>query len=550
MIYKANSFSTFLLVLLMFWPFISQSQHIYVVEEPIEGKLLFSTIDSVLIENFLSTYIKENQSSGFFNLSYSIETKEDTLVYRIIKGPQIQWSALKKGNLPSVYLGNYSFEQKFITGNAFSRKQIIKLFSAVITKAENSGYPFAYIHLDSLQINEQDIRAVINFNPGPYITFDSLKLSGSGKVNKKWLEAYLDIKQGEPFSQKKVDRIEEKIGDLTFLRLNNKSTLTFQNDEAIVYLDLKHQLSNQFDAVIGFAPGIDSDLLITGKANVELYNLFNRGHQLLFDWRRIKRQTQELELIYAIPNLLNTPFSIAGKADLFRQDTSFFNRNLQLDLSYAIGRISVGAFTRAFKSIKIGEEQNQDIKDISVTYFGVNGIYTALNKRFRPTNGVRIVTSIAAGNKEVNIDGIENSSTQLDIFFEAHRYQSVSSGFLYNGIQASGLFNKNIIFNDLQRIGGVNSIRGFPESYFYISQYYMIQNEYHWLFNDGSSFFILADAAYLKDQNYKYAYSFGLGFDLRVNNGIFELIYALGKEQNIPLSFDRSVLHFGYRAIF
>ncbi|MGK7389305.1 MAG: hypothetical protein ACNS60_03115 [Candidatus Cyclobacteriaceae bacterium M2_1C_046] len=550
MFYKANSFNKLLLVFLILWPFFSQSQNIYVVKELPEGKQLISSTDPVQIKYFLNNYIQENQSIGYFDITYTEDLKPDSVFYTIQKGQQFHWSVLSKGNLPASYLGKYNFEHKFDSGKPFSHDQINKLFSSVIKRAENKGYPFAYVHLDSIKINEREIKAVINFNPGPYITFDSLKLSGTGKINKKWLEAYLEIRQGQPFSQKKLNQIEEKVDELLFLKLNDKPVTTFQNDEATVNIDLKHQTANQFDAVIGFAPGVEDNLLITGKANVELQNLFNRGHNFLFDWRRIKKNTQELELIYAIPNLFNTPISVAGKVDLFRQDVLFFNRNLQLDLNYSIGRLNFGAFTRSFKSIKTDEEENRDIKDITINYYGMAGGYSTLNNILRPTKGIKIESSIAAGSKEMDIVGFPASSTQLDIYFNAQRYQGISSGFLYNNLLSRSIINDNVLFNELLRVGGVNSIRGFPENYFFVSQYNMLLNEYHWLFNDGSSFFILADAAYLKDDTYKYAYSLGLGFDLKVNNGIFELIYALGKEENIPVSFDRSVLHFGYRAVF
>lgn len=549
--HKANLITWFLLCGLLLMDFSAAGQEKkYIVEYP-EGVNLFSSSDSVTIARQLKDYLHLKQGEGYFLVDYKIKSEGYKVLFVIEEGQQFEWAKISKGNLPQKFLGDFSFEQKFESGNPFSKDQIERLLKNVIRRSENSGYPFASVRLDSISIEGTQFSARINYSPGPFIAFDSLNIINEERVNKKWLASYLNIRKEDPYNQDHVDQISGKIAALPFFSLVADPYVTFQNEQAIVYLNIKYQPVNKFDAVIGFGQGREKKLLITGKANIELHNLFNRAHHFLLEWNRIRSETQELILDYEILNVLYLPFNIGGHMDLFRKDTSFFNSNLKLQVGFTKNRVSTGAFIRNFRSIKLSNDQDAQIKDINVNYFGLAVEYVKIDNFLTPTEGLVLSTSFAVGNKDIkNISGINDKSTQLNFMADISKYSTFSSGYLSNTLKIEGILNKNLYENDLVRVGGINSIRGFPESYFYVSQYYISLNEYHWTFNDGSSFFVLADGGYIKENNLNLLYSMGLGFDLRVNNGIFELIYALGKEEGTSLSFDNSVLHFGFRTVF
>jgi hypothetical protein len=67
--------------------------------------------------------------------------------------------------------------------------------------------------------------------------------------------------------------------------------------------------------------------------------------------------------------------------------------------------------------------------------------------------------------------------------------------------------------------------------------------------NNKSSFLLIADLAYLNNQ-VGFAYSSGVGLDLKTKNGWFRLLYALGMQNNESINISAAKVHFGYIALF
>jgi hypothetical protein len=86
---------------------------------------------------------------------------------------------LSRGNAPDEVLRDAGYRTR---GNAepfLSYQQWVQLSERILVSAENHGYPFAGVQLDSIQAEFRQMKASINFQRGPVIAFDSLLLSGT-----------------------------------------------------------------------------------------------------------------------------------------------------------------------------------------------------------------------------------------------------------------------------------------------------------------------------------------------------------------------------------
>ena len=99
----------------------------------------------------------------------------------------------------------------------------------VIGYAENHGYPFASIRLDSIKLQGNDLSASLNYQSGPVITFDTLKVAGDSNTKISFLQNYLRIQPDQPFSMKRVEEAEARLARLPFLKSAGPNQLTFQN---------------------------------------------------------------------------------------------------------------------------------------------------------------------------------------------------------------------------------------------------------------------------------------------------------------------------------
>ena len=75
---------------------------------------------------------------------------------------------------------------------------------------ENSGYPFARVYLDSLQLEKDKVTALLKINKGPAYKIDSIRVYGNAKISNSYLQRYLDIPNGSIYSKEKLLRINKK----------------------------------------------------------------------------------------------------------------------------------------------------------------------------------------------------------------------------------------------------------------------------------------------------------------------------------------------------
>lgn len=114
--------------------------------------------------------------------------------------------------------------------------------------------------------------------------------------------------------------------------------------------------------------------------------------------------------------------------------------------------------------------------------------------------------------------------------------------------------NKNLFLNDLFRLGGLNSIRGFNENFFFAKRYVYANFEPRFYFDNYSYFLLFFDVAGMQGNTIReavdYPISFGAGLSLETGEGAFNFIYALGKSSTQQLGFNFSKIHFGYTGRF
>jgi len=112
--------------------------------------------------------------------------------------------------------------------------------------------------------------------------------------------------------------------------------------------------------------------------------------------------------------------------------------------------------------------------------------------------------------------------------------------------ETSTLFSDNILTNELYRIGGVNSIRGFNEESIFASTYSYFNIEYRFNTNYSSYLYSITDIGYIDNEitnNSSQIYSLGLGYAFTTKLGILNLSYAIGKFSNQTFDFNNSRFH-------
>lgn len=531
--------------------------------------------DSLSAIKAVTNVISALHSDGYLLAQvFSIEKKDVNLIASVFVGEKFELLLLSDGNVEQALLRRSGFKESLFNSKPFRYKQIAKMEEAILTYAERNGFPFAYLKLDSLNIEDNQISASLNLNLGPLIRFDSLDIKSDFPIKSRFLGSYLGINQNSPYDQRKIDYLTQRIRGLPYLRLSESPQLTFQNSEATVHLTLEKRPVNQIDAIIGFLPNSNrsNQLLVTGQVDIDLLNPFGGGKQIGLHWRRLSEETQTLNLQYDHPNLLGSPLNFEFGFDFLKQDTLFTKRDLDLKLGYNLGgNKSLSVFTKVEGTDLIGiprlqQGQLPSTIDFDLTSYGFAFNWNNLNDPFIPSRGTGISIQASTGNKNIQrnngiseevYDQLDLKTLQYTFEFNIENYWRWRPNFVFVSKLVSGIkINEQLFQNDAFRLGGLNSLRGFNENFFFASQFALTSIEGRLLFDENSYLLLFSDLAYIEgnfqqSRTEEFALGMGAGLSFATTTGVFNFIYALGSaESTSGFNFNQSKIHFGYTTRF
>lgn len=532
--------------------------------------------DSLEAFNTLSELISALHNDGYLLavMKEAIST-ENGFEFRIEVGERFEWLALKLGNLEKGLIRRSGYRSNQFDGRPFRYKEIARVQDRLVSYAEQNGYPFAAASIDSLFIEGDKIGGVLNFDTGPPITFDSLDISSDFPISTRFLGNYLGIRLGDLYDHSRIDRVGQSLAALPYMRVAEAPKLTFQNSEATLHLKLAKRRVNQIDGIIGFLPDAnnDNELLITGQFDVLLHNPFGSGKKIGLHWRRQNVESQTLNLEYEHPNLLKSPVSGRLAFDFLKQDTTFTTRDLYLELSYRVG--AAGHFTVFTRQQAANRISNVGLSEVTVlpevldfdlSAYGLGFRWSNFDDFFLPKRGIGLSLNASVGNKRISpgsdlptdlLTGVDLKNLQYELRWTFEKHSRLTQNLvLFNRFNGGLIFNDQLFRNDAIRLGGLNSIRGFNENFFFATRYGMATMEGRFFFDELSYFSLFTDVAAVYDgftavPTTDYPVGLGAGVSFSTNAGIVNFVYALGSsDQAGSLSINQSKFHFGFTSRF
>ena len=284
-----------------------------------------------------------------------------------------------------------------------------------------------------------------------------------------------------------------------------------------------------------------------------------------------------MKIIFTLPFVFNTPFGIDAKLKLYRKDTLFNDVNRNFGLQYLL---SGGNYFKAFinyhtSDLLISKKGLQILTslppyaDVSNTAYGIGFKTEKLDYRLNPRKGIALNLEGSVGNKTIkensqinpelykslDLKTVQYSSIlQFDLFIPLWRRSTVNmgiqSGYLYNSSDST------IFENELFRIGGLKTLRGFDEESIFASGYSIVTLEFRYLLEQNSYMYVFADGAWYENKSVSASiredlpYGFGAGISFETKAGIFSINYALGGQNKQAPLLKSAKIHFGFVNFF
>lgn len=432
------------------------------------------------------------------------------------------------------------------------------LCGEVVDYYADKGFLFAEAWLDSVRFDSRSFSAKVKVDKGQIVKVDSLIVNGSAKISRNYLERTLELRRNTVLTMDKIEKIDSRINNIPFLEQDMPYQLAFSDTKSDVLLFLKGKKASSFSGVLGVMPKSQTTgkLMITGDIDLSLVNVFHHGENFNFNWKKYETQNQTLNVGGMFPYIFRSPIGIGADFKLEKKDTSYLKTDVY-------GKVLVGNQTgkgfylyyRNTSSFPIGDTvAKENISDFSTNLFGLGLEYCSVDNRRNPYKGLIARVTTDAGKKKESGDGV--SLFQAGIFYDISGYIGLFRNFcikLRNSSQF--IYSRKIFDNELLWTGGLNSIRGFDELSLPATCYTLGSIELRYLFERNSAVYVLTDAMYFgkmytAERTNNFALGIGVGVDLSTPAGIFSLVYAIGKQNENPFSFNNSKIHFGYKSYF
>ncbi len=516
-----------------------------------------TVVDSLDLEEQLVKFLSSRQQLGYLSARL-VADHEDSLSYCLEKGQRFNWLKLRLNEgITGDWLRKIGYKSRYFDERPVNPKQLDQLCVGLLGLAENEGFPFARLYFDSVQIEKDQISAALRLVRGPEVQYAGVRLAGNAQVSERFLRNYLQLNTGEPYRQRNIDEISRRLAALPFLVENEAARIYFLNDQAEVYLYAQSQRANNFDGMLGVFPNsANNKLLLTGDINLQLWSVFKQGEQLAFNFRSLQPGTQDLKIKLAWPFLFQTPLGIDVDFSLFKRDSTFLEVQRNLGLQYLLsGADWFRAFVENRRYNILTSVRQPGLANVGGNLFGLEYQRFRLNRALNPSRGYRYRIGGGAGERVIGaFDAVAAVRVaQYQFKGDAEVYLPWLSRWITAfELSSRFLFSDQLYQNELYRLGGFKTLKGFDEMSINASQYAFLNIEQRFLLDKGSWLYVFWNGGWLKNAAIGQRYTdtpfgFGAGLTFTNNAGIFALAYALGSERSNALRLNTAKVHLGYR---
>lgn len=520
-----------------------------VIVNELKFKKLHPNEKSVYTE--IESIQKQLKYLGYFtNFIDNISTFDNEFLVSFSLGPKIEKIQIL---IPKTVKEKFSDFNFLIKDSAVIKPSEIDSFiQSILAEFDNKGRSFTEIKFHNPKIAGSLVKLTLSITESEARNIDKVVVKGYENFPKSYIKKYFKLNSKTTFSKDLLNSVSTQTKSLEFIEEIKPPEVLFKRDSTILYMFLKQTKTSSVDGIINFGSKEDgSGLLINGNLDLKLKNVLNTGERFELFWNRLKEGNSEFRLGTQIPYIFNSNLSLDFKFNIYRQDSLFLNATLDLKTDYQLSSSSKIYLTYNSESSDYLLDNNDSNFDSYLASFiglGYNYNRSSQNANFNESFGIELYPSFGKR---------ENSGNQNDQF----RIQLLaltniplgSRSYLNIRNKSAVLRSDNYLINELYRIGGASSIRGFVEQSIFTSKYSYLNFEYRYITSLSSYLHTITDFAIFEtfsSNRIETLLGAGLGYSFKIKNNKVDLGYAVGIRQNSGLDLDNSQIIMKWTSVF
>jgi outer membrane protein assembly factor BamA len=492
----------------------------------------------------------------------SLIWKQDTAKVSIYEGPIFEELSVQIDESDEQIIRRIpGVNERMLSRVDFTAKEVGGVIKKINEYLIENGYPFSSVRLEVDQVKSPITEATLIIDEGPQVSVKEVHIKGSTTISKKFILNAIAIKEGDLYTQSRLNDIRSRINQIQFLSEIKPHELLFTKDGVEIFLYLESNPVSLVNGIVGLQPDpVTEKNIVTGDVRLKLQNVLNRGELFRVNWRSLQPTTQDLDLQLTFPFLFNTPFGIDSKFDLYKQDSSFLTTNLNAGIQYFLkGGNYIKAFYESDNSnvLSGGTNSLENYASVSTNRYGLGVFRQQFDYLPNPSRGLKVSMEVSAGQRSSSLSSSDTISktTTFKSDFEVEAFVPLAKRHVLRIANVTRTYYAPEVYkNEEFRFGGLQTQRGFNEEVLRATTLSTFSFEYRFLVDRNSHAFAFFDQSFYENTVNGYSqdepFGFGAGFSFGTNIGIFSISYALGQQFDNPILLRDGKVHFGYVAYF
>jgi len=431
-------------------------------------------------------------------------------------------------------------------------REFSDLTNQLLEQIDRKGNSFSEITYVNPLLKNDTLLLEMKISNSSSRKIDKVITRGYEDFPKKFITKYFLIDKNTVFSKQKLNQVSALSNKLDFIKEKKAPEVLFKKDSTHLYLFLDKIGTSSFDGLVNFSSKENGKgLLLNGNLDLKLNNTFNTGEKFEIIWNKVSDEKTDFKINSYVPYVLNSKFSTTLEFYLYREDSTFINTNFELKTDYSINQKSHASILYSSeKSNYLLDISNNDLASYSNYFIGLGYELkkSSTSNLYKYKNGLNL--NLTFGKRKTDTESIN----QLKFHFSAFANVQINNRGYLNIKNESGLLtSKNYLLNELFRIGGANSIRGYNEQSIFTNGYSYSNIEFRYLLDTSSYLYSITDLGVYKENTtnkIKKLIGIGAGYQFRINNNLVNLGYVISTNSSTNAELNSSRLVVRWTSFF
>jgi len=431
-------------------------------------------------------------------------------------------------------------------------REFSDLTNQLLEQIDRKGNSFSEITYVNPLLKNDTLLLEMKISNSSSRKIDKVITRGYEDFPKKFITKYFLIDKNTVFSKQKLNQVSALSNKLDFIKEKKAPEVLFKKDSTHLYLFLDKIGTSSFDGLVNFSSKENGKgLLLNGNLDLKLNNTFNTGEKFEIIWNKVSDEKTDFKINSYVPYVLNSKFSTTLEFYLYREDSTFINTNFELKTDYSINQKSHASILYSSeKSNYLLNISNNDLASYSNYFIGLGYELkkSSTSNLYKYKNGLNL--NLTIGKRKTDRESIN----QLKFHFSAFANVQINNRGYLNIKNESGLLtSRNYLLNELFRIGGANSIRGYNEQSIFTNGYSYSNIEFRYSLDTSSYLYSITDLGVYKENTtnkIKKLIGIGAGYQFRINNNLVNLGYVISTNSSTNAELNSSRLVVRWTSFF